>query len=308
MGNVPRIEISSKASFITSMIRNHEMWLANQPKLEQVLLGYLAKYATKYGVTLYAVAFEGSHHHEVALFPKLNRAAFMRDFNAMIAKSIQRHAKSYPGGKVFARPYSEEKAWDPEDIEIMFFYTALQPVNDGLVDDLKDYPFYNFFEDAITGRTRTFKVMNWTAYNEARRWNPNVKAELFLENYDLKFARLPGYEHLSDLEYANKMRAKLKFHQDEIIKKRKAAGKPTVGREKLVTVVPGSPAKHPKTSNRWEKRPRILAKDPRSCRQGYDWFWDVVQEYRAASSQFRSGDLATVFPIGTYKPPVFTYS
>jgi hypothetical protein len=46
---------------------------------------------------------------------------------------------------------------DREDIEHYFFYIVLQPVNDGLVDDIREYPGYNCFEDAVTGTTRQYK-------------------------------------------------------------------------------------------------------------------------------------------------------
>ena len=47
------------------------------------------------------------------------------------------------------------------DIEEQFFYTVLQPVQDGLVPNINEYPGYNCFEDAIQGKERVFKVINW---------------------------------------------------------------------------------------------------------------------------------------------------
>lgn len=86
---------------------------------------------------------------------------------------------------------------------------VVQPVNDGLVDDIKDYPGYNCFEDAVTGRSRKYKVVNWKQYNDARRWKPLVSIDDFTELCTLTYTRLPGYEHLSQKAYATLMRKKL---------------------------------------------------------------------------------------------------
>ncbi len=70
----------------------------------------------------------------------------------------------------------------------------LQPVQDGIVDDIKDYPGYNCFEDAISGVTRKYPVVDWKAYNDTRRWDPTVKIEEFTKLHDLHYERIPGYK------------------------------------------------------------------------------------------------------------------
>ena len=83
------------------------------------------------------------------------------------------------------------------DIENYFFYLALQPVQDGLVDRISDYPGYNCFNDAVSGIERSFKVVDWGRYNDTKRWDQDVKLEDFTTEVTLNYTRLPGYEDLS---------------------------------------------------------------------------------------------------------------
>ncbi|MBX7144161.1 MAG: transposase [Oligoflexia bacterium] len=300
----PRIETTNVATFQTTRTRCSELWFVNSNGLEQAVLGYLAKYVRRYGVKLYAFAIEGNHIQFPALFPKGNRAHFMRDLNSSIARTVPRYQKSHPQGKFWARRYSAEYLPHAEDIEEQFFYTVLQPVQDGLVDSIYDYPAYNCFEDAITGRIRKFEVVRWKEYHDALRWDAKAKVSDFTETIELSFARLPGYEDYSATEYENCMRKKLCRRTADIIIKRKQ--RPCVGNAKLRLIVPGSRPIQSKTSTIKSHRPRVLSKDNQRRAQAKAWYFSIYFEYRISSERYRAGDLTIQFPPGTYKPPAFT--
>lgn len=300
----PRIECQDVASFQTTRSRNSELWFVNNQELQEAVLGYAARYSTRYEVKMYALAIEGNHIQKVALFPKANRAQFMRDFNSSVARSVARHQPNYPGGSLWARRYSAEYLPGDADIEDRFFYTVLQPVNDGLVDDIAQYPGYNCFEDAVTGRVRKCKVVRWKEYNDARRWNPTVSIEEFTEICTLKYERLPGYEKLSPKEYETVMRAKLKERTAEVVKGR--GGKPPLGATGLLKIKPGARPVRTKTSGPRDHRPRVLSKNPERRSVAEAWYFNTYFDYRRCSKRYREGDLSVVFPKGTYKPPLFT--
>ena len=123
----------------------------NNPQLDQAILGYCAKYAARYGAHIYALAIEGNHVQMCAKFPQGNRASFMRDFNSSVARAIARLTPEFTGGRPFGRRYSVEFVSGSEDIEDRFFYTVLQPVQDGLVPKIREYPGFNCFHDAVWG-------------------------------------------------------------------------------------------------------------------------------------------------------------
>ncbi len=280
------------------------MWFVNNPELEHAILGYAARYSTRYEVKLYALAIEGNHIQSPAHFPNGNRAHFMRDFNSSVARAIPRYQPDYPGGRFWARRYSAEYLPGSHDLEEYFFYTVLQPVNDGLVDDIKQYPGYNCFEDAVTGTARKYKVINWKQFNDARRWDSSVSVEDFTELCTLRYERLPGYESLSNAQYEAMMRAKLAERTMKLLHARNS--KPCLGAAKLKEIQPGTRPKNSKTSGPQDHRPRVLSKNPVRRSAGQAWYFSIHFAYKKASKQYRAGNLDVKFPDGTYKPPLFT--
>jgi hypothetical protein len=299
----PRIETDEFSNFLTSRTRNSELWFINNQPLEEAILGYLAKYALRYTVTLYAFAIEGSHLHHTLHFPKPNRAKFMQDFKSNVARAVPRYCPWYPGGSLFGRRFSYEILPAADDVEAWFFYTVLQPVNDGLVSKISEYPGYNCFDDAVSGRKRVCKVMNWTAYYEARRYNKRAQAKDFIEEYELEYQRLPGYEHLSQPEYKKLMLEKLEVKRQEILEKRRVKGKTGfLGRERLLKIRQGARPKNPKTSTRTSHRPRVLCVCPNRRAETLDWYFGIYFAYKEASFAYRGGNYDVQFPPGTYKP------
>lgn len=299
-----RIETCKMPTFQTTRTRRSELWFVNNRPLEAAILGYAAKYAKRYSVKLYALAIEGNHIHFPALFPKANRAHFMRDFNSSVARAVPRYQSAYPPGRLWARRYSAEYLPAPEDTEEQFFYTVLQPIQDGLVESIYKYPGYNCFEDAIMGRTRTFKVVRWKEYNDARRWTKSVSISDFTDRVELRYERLPGYEDVPTLEYARLMRAKLRMRTAEILKGRD--GKKAAGREQLKKTTPGSLPQSTKTSAATSHRPRVLSRDNARRAAAKAWYFEIYFQFQESSARYRSGELDVEFPRGTYRPPMFT--
>lgn len=300
----PRIECSDVSSLQTTRTCHSELWFVNCPELEEAILGYAGRYTTRYEVKLYAMAIEGSHTHQLNQFPKANRAGYMRDFNSSVARAVPRYQKDYPGGRLWARRYSADYLVGDEDIEDKFFYVVLQPVKDRLVDNIADYPGYNCFEDAITGRERKYKVVKWKEYNDAKRWDPSVSIEEYTEIVTLKYERLPGYEHLSQEEYEAMMRRKLAARTAELLKE--CGDRPCLGAKRLLRVKPGALPVKTKTSGPKDHRPRVLSKSPQRRSKGEAWYFEIYFKYKECSRRYRAGDLTVEFPPGTYKPPLFT--
>ncbi len=299
----PRIESKQLASFLTTRSRNSELWFVNNAQLELAILGYAAKYAERYGVKLYALAIEGNHIHSPALFPEANRADFMRDFNSSVARAVSRFSPEFPGGTFWARRYSQEFLPENEDIEEYFFYTVLQPVQDGLVEKISDYPGYNCFHDAVHGIKRKFKVTNWAKYNSAKRFNPSVSIKDFIHVIHLEYERLPGYEELSQKEYSVLMHEKLEKRRVEIVRKRKLNGLGFAGKEALLKIPAGALPVRSKKGDSTSHRPRVLCVCQKKRAKWYEWYFQKYFLYKEASRKHRDGELHVSFPPGTYPPP-----
>lgn len=294
---------NDQATFNTTRTRNSELWFANNPRVEELALTLLARGLEKRQAKIYAFALEGSHYHAPMLFPFKNRSSFFQDFNSMLAKGVASLTPNYEGGRLFDRRYSSEHIADESDIERQFFYTVLQVVKDGLVERISQYPFYNCYHDATRGVVRKFKRIDWAAYKARKRYNKNVKPIDFMQVYELKYERLPGYENLSQKEYAAMMDRKLEYYWNEVIKKRLSEGKTTfLGREALLRMVPGTRAKKPKVSDRKTPRPRVLSRCPIRLEEAKKWYYDIQAQYRKASKRFIAGELDVTFPVDTWRP------
>ncbi len=302
MGYHPRIESKEYASFLTTRCRNSELWFVNNKPLEDAILGYTAKFTDRYKVKLYALAIEGNHKQAPAHFPMCNRGAFMRDLNSCIARAVDRLTPEYPGGRFWGRRYSNEFLPGDADIEDRFFYTVLQPVQDGLVERISDYPGYNCFHDAVHGIKRKFKVVRWAEYNAAKRYNDSVPIKDYTDIVSLEYTRLPGYENLTQNEYAKLMMSKLEERRVEIVAKRREAGLGFAGREALLATKRGARPRNTKKSSINSHRPRILSVCPERHATCKAWYFKIYFEYKAASFTYRQGALDTEFPNGTYRP------
>jgi hypothetical protein len=304
MGYHARIEKNNVASFLTTRSRNSALWFINNHKLEEAILGYTAKFAARYNVKFYALAIEGNHIQAPALFPGANRAGFMRDWNSAIARAVPRFTPEYDGGRFWGRRYSNEFLPAAEDIEEYFFYTVLQPVKDGLVEKISDYPGYNCFHDAIWGIERQFKVVRWAEYNDAKRFSDDVKLVDFVDVVTLKYERLPGYEELPQKEYALLMMKRLEERRQKIVQDRYACGLGFKGRAAMKQAERGAKPSATKRSHRYSHRPRILAVCAARRHAWKKWYFEIYFAYKEASKLYRAGNRNVEFPEGTYRPVV----
>lgn len=295
-----RVECTDKLQLITCRTINSALWFVNNKLLENMMLAYLAKYAQKYGVLLYAFVLVGNHYHMIARFPHGKRSAFFRDFNARVAQLVKYCVPNYLGGPLFERRFTPQVLALEEDAENYFFYCALQAVSSGLCEKVSDYTDYNSFQDASSERVRTFTLPSYGKYNAAKRNNPNANIKDFEEDYQLQYQRLPGYENLSSREYKINLLQKLELLRQMIIKDRAARKKGFFGKDNLRQVVPGS---YPLNSKRGGMRPLVLSVCKEAKRRYLDWYFEIVSDFKAAVAQYRKGILDTEFPLGTFRPP-----
>jgi hypothetical protein len=302
MATHPRFERADMACLNTIGTRNSELWFVNNKPLHLECMGHVAKCAKRYGVEVYAIAFEGTHVHDVSLYPNMNRADFKRDTNSAFVRAVKRNVPAYPGGSLWHRRYSSEFVPTHLDIKERFFYTFLQPMQDGICERISEFLGYHGFNDAIWGRELMFKTVDWTAFNKDRKRDPTVHIKDYTEIISFKFTRLPGYEHLSQEEYAHLMKEEFEVRRQAIVAERKAEGKGFLGIEGQRAIRAGQRAKNPKRSTRDHRRPRVLSIDPRAWKETMTWYFQIYFRYKEASRRYRAGDITVEFPQGTYKP------
>lgn len=295
-------EHKSLCFFATIRTMNSRLWFVNNPKLEERILAYLARYQEMYNVEIYAFVLMGNHYHLVARFPECNKAAFFKSFNAIIAKLTACHVKSFEGGRLWARRVRIQAIPRDEDIENQFFYSALNPIAAGLCQTLREYRSYNSFSDAIHNRRREFKVVNWEKFNNHKRQRPFLNPRDCETVHTLVYSRLPGCEGLRKSEYIRTILERLEKRRGDVVRTRLAEGKGFASIESLRNQIPGAKPRSTKSSERRTHRPLVLTLCLKTKQVFLDWYFQMLHAFKLASKKFRSGDLNAEFPPGTYLP------
>ena len=302
MGRDLSFEHPDYCFFGTIRTASSRLWFVNDPKLEERILAYTARYVEIYGVIVFAFILMGNHYHLLARFPNGNKAAFFRDLNGMISRLTKARVKTYEGGKLWARRVRTQVVPNNEDILDRFFYSALNPIAAGLVDKVSDYPAYNSFSDAIRGKSRSFKVVEWQKYNARKKKDPTVTIAEYTKIHKLTYAKLPGYESMTQKEYVTFMNSEYERRRTEIVNCRKESGLGFATPKLLSEQQPGAKPRSTKTSTRDTHRPLVLTRCRETRKRFKKWYFELVAAFKTASLKFRAGMFTIPFPPGTYRP------
>ncbi len=292
------------SSFITRRFRNSQLAYANNKPLEARVLGALGKYIDKYKATIYAFTIYGSHDHPMMNFQPKTKSHFFRDLGARTGEAVKKHVPGIGTGSVFEKRTSEEAITpDTESHMDRLMYTILQPIAGGLCKNLSDYPSFNSLPYILSGKPLEVRFFNGDAYTRAKRRNKYVDPEKFNEKFEIRFAKIPGYEHLTQKEYRRVILKEYEKRRIAIINEleRKDHKWPSVA--KLRSTRCTEVAKNPKRSTRESRRPLVLSVCLLRKQEFLNFYFSVLVAFKKASIKYLAGDRNAIFPEGTCIPP-----
>lgn len=292
------------ASFVTRRARNSQLVFANNKRLEDRVLGSLGKYLEKYQTSIYGLCLFGSHDHNLLAFQPGTKSKFFRDFGARTAEAVKKYVTNFGEGSVLGARTSEQ-AVPPEANGYLesIMYIALQPIAAGLCKNLSDYPGFNCFHHLVTGKPLEVEFFNGAAFNKANKTKKKADPENFIERYTINFARIPGYETMTQKEYAAFLNKEFERRRKEIISQFEQKGYKWPAPSSLRMVKPTERARKPKKSVRNGFRPLVICKCPIRKQAFLDWYFAKLETYRGASTKYLAGVQDAIFPSGTNKPP-----
>ena len=273
----------------------------NGEKINEIVGGVIAKYQAMFSIVIYAYVVCGNHYHILLRAPESNLWRFSQAINREIAKRIN----SLLGrkGHFWYRRYDDQVVLEGGDALEALIYIICNPVNHGLVEDPREWPGLNCLEQLFSGEARIFSFFDGTAYSVARRKakkGKEVDPEDYKDEYSLVLSPLPIFEGSSHEEMADKIEALVKERCEEIKADRRKESKGFLGIENIRNQSPFSVPKSVKNS----PRPLCYSKCSEAKKLFLGIFLSFVETYREASRRFRSGDLSTLFPPFTIKPPL----
>lgn len=292
------------SSFITRRFRNSQLAYANNSNLESRVLGALGKYIEKYDAKIYAFTTFGSHDHPMMQFKPRTKSRFFQDFGARTAEAVKKHVPNFGTGSVFERRPSEQAITDDANSHLeKLMYTIMQPILAGLCKNLSDYPGFNSYKYILSGKPLEVEFFNGSDFRRAKKKNKDVDPALFIEKYQIKFERVPGYEHLSQKDYSKLIQGEYEKRRIQIIKDFDAKGHVWPSPESLRRTRCTNCAKKPKRSSRESKRPLVLSLCLARKAEFLNYYFSVLVAFKKASKEYLLGNRNAEFPPGTCIPP-----
>ncbi len=292
------------SSFVTRRFRNSQLLYANNKNLESRVLGSLGKYIEKYEVKIYAFTLFASHDHSLNDFKPKTKSHFYRDLGARTAEAVKKYVPSFGTGSVFEkRPSEQAVTSDTESHLDRLMYIILQPIQAGLCKNLSDYPGFNSYKYILSGKPLKVEFFNATEYGKAKRRKKNIDPDHFVERYEIKFEKIPGYEHLSQKEYSKVIQAEYERRRLKIIEELESKGHVWSSREALRKTRSTDFAKSPKRHKEGSRVPLVLSLCMERRAEFLSYYFSKLVAFKKASLAYLSGDRTAEFPEGTCIPP-----
>lgn len=248
----------------------------------------LADASRRSGVQVIGYEALSNHYHAVVFDPEARLPEFMEHLNKFSARALNAHWQRREN--VWSTdPASAVHLVNPSDVMAKLLYTLVNAVAANLVDRVADWPGASSYEAMVSGEP--IRVNRPTAFF---RKNGVMPKEVTLE-----LMRPPGYEKLTQEEWATCLRAKIKVLEDRAREKRTRKGKSVLGSQAVLSVSPFAASRTclPHCRLRPEVACKRRAKRIRTLLE----LKAFRSAHEAARLELKANELNAVFPHGTYR-------
>jgi putative transposase len=292
----PRAVVPGRTYLITRRCSERRFLLRPDDRTTQAFWYCLAEAAERCHIDICAALAVSNHHHTILHDPEGRYPEFLQRFHSLLAKVQNVH-----WGRWEAFWASEQTSVvdliQPADAFDKMIYTLANPVKDHLVERATAWPGPTSLFAQLSNEPIEMRRPHWF-------FAEDTKMPLMVE---IRFKRLPGFEHLSDEDWATMITtaiakveetARLERHEQ---KANKTGSGRVVGCKTLRTQ---SAFDHPKSHEpRREMSPRVAAKNKWRRVEALRRNKLFLADYRAALLARRAGDHTVLFPFGSYKLP-----
>ncbi len=256
--------------------------------MKRAFLYCLAEAANRFGIRVMAVLAMSNHYHAVVYDPDGVYPRFLQRFHKLAAKVLNVH-----WGRWEAMWASEQTSMvelvDHVDVWRMMLYVLCNPVEAGLVATAASWPGVTSLHAMLSGTAMTVERPMWFFDDEG-----TMPASVTLELH-----RPPGFEDLSQQEWADTLRTAVKAREAHFAAERERKGRRVLGRK---AVLAQSPFDRPTTFEpRRKMNPRVAARNKWRRIEALRRNRAFVVAYREAFAALRAGNRDALFPAGTYE-------
>jgi REP element-mobilizing transposase RayT len=284
----PRQIIAGRTYLITRRCTQRQFLLLPTKVVEQIYLYCLGEAATRFNVTVHAWIVMSNHAHLIVRDNEGNLPEFLAHLHKLVAKALNAHWKRRENF------WSNEQAnvvhlVDAEDLFDKLVYVLTNPIAEGQVDRVVDWPGASSFRQNLSGAPRTMKR---PSFFRAEGPMPDVVT--------LQPRKLDGFEHLSESAWSDKIAQAVRDAERLARATRKGR---VLGRRAVLD------ARHtdaPKTEPAdKELTPHIACKNPERRLAALRALRGFRAAHRHALERWRDGERGVAFPAGTYRMRIF---
>ncbi len=268
------------------------------PRLNEIIIGTLAKARERYPVDIYSGAFLSSHFHIHLQAPTLQiqslfMAYFTRKLSVEIGILYDWKTSTFPD-----RYHAAEVSQEPEAQIKRLVYHLQNGAKEGLVDGPLDWPGVNFVDALITGEPLKGIWIDRSGYYRACQRNEDVTLEDFTEHLELPIAPLPCWTHLSQETRRDLVLDIVRKIEDETAAGHAENGTAPLGVE---AVLAGNPHYYPAKLKK-SPQPLFHAFRKKVRREMREAFFLILAAYYEAAERLKAGERDVDFPENTFPP------
>jgi hypothetical protein len=272
---------------ITRRCTQRQFLMRPDPATNNAFIYCLAEAAARFGIeVLFTTAM--SNHHHTGIFDPLGRyPAFLEHFHKLFAK-CQNALRGRWENFWASEQTSVVRLVDPDDMLDKMVYALANPVKDHLVAHVSAWPGVSSLTAVIRGDALHAERPRHFFRNDGD----------MPERVTLRFARLPGFEELSNEEFAALVGERIAAVEESAAAQRARAGVRPLGRAGVLAQRwRDRPANH---EPRRQLDPRVAAKNKWRRIEALLRNKAFAQAYAAARASLLQGIRDVLFPAGTW--------
>lgn len=273
---------------VTRRTAERRFFLRPDRETNQAYVFCFAVAAQRYGIDVYWLSTMSNHHHPGLHDRHGNYPEFLRYFHSLLARCLNVHRSRF------------EHFWSAEQSGVLHLpdgdslfernvYALTNPVKDHLVDKVANWPGVNSLGYQLRDEPMVVQRPKWFFDQDGP----------LPEQVELRFVRPPEFAHLSQAEWAAKLKAAVAAEEKKAALERERTGQRILGRKAILRQ---SPYSCPKSyTRRRGLRPRVATKDKWRRMELLGRNKRFLERYRKAYERRRAGEHDVVFPYGTYQ-------
>ena len=283
----PRMVLPDRFYMVTRRCSQRMFLLRPDSQSNHRVLYCLIEAANRWGITVVLPSVMSNHHHTIIYDRQGHVIEFMQHFHSMLARSMNALRGRWENFFSTEGPSLVELV-DRNDILDKLTYAATNPVKDGLVERVADWPGVNGLEALLCGRP--VKVRRPEKFFRETGEMPEQVEHTFQVPKDT--------QRIGDVEqFLNELRESVARTEAEFARKRAEDGRFVLGRR---AVLRQSWRESPTSQEpRRGLRPRVAARSEWSRCQALRRNRVFIEAYRAARKMWLAG-MEAIFPRGTY--------